>query len=106
MSPDYGSRGNEFTGQVKGVQLAIAEDAVSLDHLVSPEEAINSHRYEPAGLSKAVRAGSRSRAPGYGRKRCCARRAHLSSVAVVSSQSPFGAKLARWRTGQGWLCSW
>ncbi len=39
-SPDYGSRGNEFTGQVKGVQLAIAEDAVSLDHLVSPEEAI------------------------------------------------------------------
>jgi arylsulfatase len=41
VSPDYGSRGNEFTGQVKGVQLAIAEDAVSLDHLVSPEEAIN-----------------------------------------------------------------
>jgi arylsulfatase A-like enzyme len=40
VSPDYGSRGNEFTGQVKGVQLAIAEDAVSLDHLVSPEEAI------------------------------------------------------------------
>ncbi|MGC1644677.1 MAG: arylsulfatase [Candidatus Sulfotelmatobacter sp.] len=41
VSPDYGSRGNEFTGQVKGVQLAIAEDAVSLDHLVSPEEAIH-----------------------------------------------------------------
>jgi arylsulfatase A-like enzyme len=40
VSPDYGSRGNEFTGRVKGVQLAIAEDAVSLDHLVSPEEAI------------------------------------------------------------------
>ena len=40
VSPDYGSRGNEFTGQVKGVQLAIAEDAVSLDHLVSPEEAV------------------------------------------------------------------
>jgi arylsulfatase A-like enzyme len=41
VSPDYGSRGNEFTGRVKGVQLAIAEDAVSLDHLVSPEEAVH-----------------------------------------------------------------
>jgi arylsulfatase A-like enzyme len=40
VSPDYGSRGNEFSGQVKGVQLAIAEDAVSLDHLVSPEDAV------------------------------------------------------------------
>ena len=40
VSPDYGSRGNEFSGRVKGVQLAIAEDAVSLDHLVSPEDAI------------------------------------------------------------------
>jgi len=41
VSPDYGSRGNEFSGQVKGVQLAIAEDAVNLDHLVSPEEAVH-----------------------------------------------------------------
>ena len=41
VSPDYGSQGNEFTGKVNGVQLAIAEDAVSVDHLVSPEEAIN-----------------------------------------------------------------
>jgi arylsulfatase len=41
VSPDYGSRGNEFSGRIKGVQLAIAEDAVSLDHLVSPEEAIH-----------------------------------------------------------------
>ncbi|HWY58575.1 MAG TPA: arylsulfatase [Terriglobales bacterium] len=41
VSPDYGARGNEFKGHVKGVQLAIAEDAVSLDHLVSPEEAVN-----------------------------------------------------------------
>jgi len=40
VSPDYGARGNEFTGHVKGVQLAIAEDAVSVDHLVSPEEAV------------------------------------------------------------------
>jgi arylsulfatase A-like enzyme len=41
VSPDYGSRGNEFSGRVKGVQLAIAEDAVSLDHLVSPEQAVH-----------------------------------------------------------------
>jgi arylsulfatase A-like enzyme len=40
VSPDYGSRGNEFSGRVKGVQLAIAEDAKRLDHLVSPEEAV------------------------------------------------------------------
>src|SRR5271156_5746896 len=40
VSPDYGSRGNEFSGRVKGVQLAIAEDAESHDHLVSPEEAL------------------------------------------------------------------
>ncbi len=40
VSPDYGSRGNEFSGRIKGVQLAIAEDAESLDHLVSPEEAM------------------------------------------------------------------
>jgi arylsulfatase A-like enzyme len=40
VSPDYGSRGNEFSGRVKGVLLAIAEDAVSADHLVSPEEAV------------------------------------------------------------------
>jgi arylsulfatase len=40
VSPDYGSRGNAFNGRVKGVQLAIAEAAESLDHLVSPEEAV------------------------------------------------------------------
>jgi arylsulfatase len=40
VSPDYGARGNEFNGRVKGVQLAIKEDAVSADHRVSPEEAI------------------------------------------------------------------
>ena len=40
VSPDYGSRGNEFTGRVKGVQLAIAKDAVRVDHLVSPAEAV------------------------------------------------------------------
>jgi arylsulfatase A-like enzyme len=40
VSPDYGSRGNEFSGRVKGVQLAIADEAVSIDHLISPEKAI------------------------------------------------------------------
>lgn len=40
VSPDYGSRGNTFSGRVKGVQLAIGEDAASADHLVSPEEAV------------------------------------------------------------------
>ena len=40
VSPDYGSRGNGFNGTVKGVQLAIAEGAESLDHLIKPEDAI------------------------------------------------------------------
>src|SRR5262249_39576409 len=40
VSPDYGPRGNAFNGRVKGVQLAIDEVAESLDHLVSPEEAL------------------------------------------------------------------
>jgi arylsulfatase len=40
VSPDYGAHGNEFSGQVKGVQLAIAKDAESLDHLVTPEDAV------------------------------------------------------------------
>jgi arylsulfatase len=40
VSPDYGPRGNQFNGVVKGVQLAIAEDAVSVDHLVLPEKAM------------------------------------------------------------------
>ena len=40
VSQDYGPRGNEFTGQVKGVQIAIAEDAESVDHLVNPDEAV------------------------------------------------------------------
>jgi arylsulfatase len=40
VSPDYGSHGNAFNGKVKGVQLAIAEAAEDLDHLISPEDAI------------------------------------------------------------------
>jgi arylsulfatase len=40
VSPDYGSRGNAFSGTVKGMQLAIGDAAESSDHLVSPVEAI------------------------------------------------------------------
>ncbi|HEY1980548.1 MAG TPA: arylsulfatase [Xanthobacteraceae bacterium] len=40
VSEDYGPRGNEFSGVVKGVEIAIAAAAESSDHLVSPAEAI------------------------------------------------------------------
>ena len=40
VSPDYGPTGNAFNGEVKGVQLAIADAAESVDHLVDPEQAL------------------------------------------------------------------
>ena len=40
VSPDYGPHGNAFNGHVRGVQIAIAEAAVSDTHIVSPEEAL------------------------------------------------------------------
>jgi len=40
VSPDYGPRGNEFSGRVKGVQLSIVDAPENSDHLVSPQEAI------------------------------------------------------------------
>ena len=40
VSPDYGPTGNAFNGRVRGVQLAIAEAAEAVDHLVSPEQAL------------------------------------------------------------------
>ena len=40
VSEDYGPRGNEFSGRIKGVQIAIAEAAEDLDHLISPEEVV------------------------------------------------------------------
>lgn len=40
VSPDYGARGNEFNGVIKGVELAIREAAESVDHIVKPEDAI------------------------------------------------------------------
>jgi arylsulfatase len=40
VSPDYGPTGNAFNGQVRGVQLAIADAAESAHHLVDPEHAL------------------------------------------------------------------
>ena len=40
ISPDYGPVGNHFNGEVKGVQLSIADDPKNSDHLVKPEDAI------------------------------------------------------------------
>jgi arylsulfatase A-like enzyme len=40
VSPDYEPHVNQFNGTVKGVQLAIGGDAASVDHIVSPEEAV------------------------------------------------------------------
>jgi hypothetical protein len=40
VSKDYGPRGNEFTGRVKGVEIAIDAAAESVDHLIAPEEAV------------------------------------------------------------------
>ncbi len=40
VSPDYGPQGNAFNGEVKGVQLSIADDPNNTDHLVKPEDAI------------------------------------------------------------------
>lgn len=40
VSPDYGSRGNGFNGEVNGVLLEISEDAENSDHLIDPEDAI------------------------------------------------------------------
>ncbi len=40
VSQDYGPRGNGFNGRVLGVEIAIADAAESVDHLVSPEEAV------------------------------------------------------------------
>jgi len=40
VAEDYGSRGNAFNGEIKGVQLAIADAAENSDHLVTAEDAI------------------------------------------------------------------
>ncbi len=40
VAEDYGPHGNEFSGRVRGVQLAVAEAAEDADHLISPEEVL------------------------------------------------------------------
>ena len=40
VSQDYGPKGNEFNGKIKGVQIAIADAAENSDHLVDPQEAV------------------------------------------------------------------
>jgi len=40
VAEDYGPHGNEFSGRVKGVEIAIADAAESEDHLISPEDVV------------------------------------------------------------------
>ena len=40
VSTDYGPRGNEFNGSIRGVQIAIADASESTTHTVSPEDAL------------------------------------------------------------------
>ncbi len=40
VSEDYGPHGNEFSGRIRGLQIAISDAAENSDHLVSPEEAV------------------------------------------------------------------
>jgi len=40
VSEDYGPHGNEFSGRVKGLEIAIADAATSADHLISAEEVV------------------------------------------------------------------
>ncbi len=40
VSPDYGPVGNAFNGEIRGVQLSIADDPNNADHLVKPEDAV------------------------------------------------------------------
>jgi arylsulfatase len=40
VSSEYGAEGNAFNGGIKGIELAIAEAAESVDHLVDPHLAL------------------------------------------------------------------
>lgn len=40
VSPEYKAGDNRFNGQIKGLQLAVADAAENADHLVNPEDAI------------------------------------------------------------------
>jgi arylsulfatase len=41
VSPDYGPVGNAFNGEIKGVQMSIADDPNNSEHLIKPEDAVN-----------------------------------------------------------------
>jgi hypothetical protein len=60
VSEDYGSRGNEFNGEVNWVQIDLAEAAEDLDHLITPGGTAP-HRHGQAVASKA---GSAPAGPG------------------------------------------
>ncbi|HEY4075548.1 MAG TPA: arylsulfatase [Rhizomicrobium sp.] len=40
VSQDYGPHGNDFTGHIRGVEIAIAAAAIEADHMISPDEAV------------------------------------------------------------------
>jgi hypothetical protein len=40
VSPDYGPRGNSFTGRVKGMRIALGEAAAEAERIIAPEEAV------------------------------------------------------------------
>ncbi len=40
VAEDYGPRGNEFSGRIKGIEIAIADAAEGEDHLISPEDVV------------------------------------------------------------------
>ena len=38
MSGDYGPRDSRFNGRVRWVQIDLADDATSAEHLITPED--------------------------------------------------------------------
>ncbi len=40
VSPDYGSRGNHFNGEIKGVLISIADAPENSSHLIDPEDVV------------------------------------------------------------------
>jgi hypothetical protein len=59
VSEDYGPHGNEFSGRVKGVEIAIAEAAESADHLVSAEDVVRVAHGAPMSLQATSAHGSK-----------------------------------------------
>ena len=122
VSPDYGPKGNAFNGTVKGVLLAIAEAAESVDHLVKPEDAI---RIPGATVMRAPAAARGAATLGTGRPRHgLPMAAGDRSPARISGWQPAGvfrsapatgmqapaaayesATMARTESQRGWRCA-